>query len=344
LLIIPVILSGGSGTRLWPLSTPEKPKQFLSLVSDKSLLQETVLRCNVLRDVASPMIIGNVAHRELISSQLKAINIQSGTIILEPIGRNTAPAIAVAAIQALDDHPDPLLFVMPSDHVIQNQKIFNEAVEIAVLQAKRGKLVTFGIVPTHPETGYGYIRRGKKINEKAYEVNSFVEKPNLEKANEYLAEGNYYWNSGMFLFSAKRYLEEMEKFSSDILMQSKAALEKSSVDNEFIFLEKFYFEQCRSDSIDYAVMEKTNDAVVVPLDAGWSDVGSWNVVADLAPKDKEGNTIIGDVNAINVKNSYIRSTSQPLRLAGINNAVIVESNGKTLILDKTVCQDVKALQ
>ncbi|OGT22845.1 MAG: hypothetical protein A3C55_04895 [Gammaproteobacteria bacterium RIFCSPHIGHO2_02_FULL_42_13] len=283
-MLIPVILAGGIGERLRPLSTPKRPKQFLPLFSDKSLLQETMNRIAQYPAMSSPMVIGSLSHRALLDEQLMGAQ---ATIILEPVGRNTAPAIAIAALRAMENGQDPILFVLPSDHLIQNQDIFYKAIAIACAHAEKNKLVTFGIVPHAPETGYGYIQTGERC-EDAYVIKRFVEKPPQQLAEQYLAQGGYYWNSGMFLFRASIVLHAIEMHAPDIYKICREALKNSRREASHIYLDETLFAACKKESIDYAVMEKTTDAVIVPLDAGWSDVGSWHVLWSLMRKNHNG--------------------------------------------------------
>ena len=293
-MLLPVIMAGGSGSRLWPLSRTRYPKQFLSIISKATMLQETVKRLDGI-DHQDPLFICNEEHRFIVAEQLRLGGIDNSGIILEPVGRNTAPAIALAALKALADGDDPLLLVLAADHVIQHTDAFLASIQHAIVEAEKGSLVTFGIVPLKPETGYGYIRRGVQISEHAYKVNAFVEKPDLITAQEYIATNEFYWNSGMFLFKASRYLAELEKYSPEILRVCQSAFNSNRIDLDFIRLNETLFSSCPDDSIDYAVMEKTQDAVVVPMDANWSDVGSWSSLWEVNPKDVDGNAIRGDV-------------------------------------------------
>ncbi|HDS9332271.1 TPA: mannose-1-phosphate guanylyltransferase/mannose-6-phosphate isomerase [Klebsiella pneumoniae subsp. pneumoniae] len=344
-MILPVIMAGGTGSRLWPMSRELYPKQFLRLSGEKSMLQETVLRLKGL-NITSPMLICNEQHRFLAAEQLRQIDQLSNQIILEPIGRNTAPAIALAALHATQDDEDPLLLVLAADHVIENVDAFHYAINNAVPYAENGKLVTFGIVPTGPETGYGYIQRGRGYDSStnnAFEVHRFVEKPNYETAEQYLKSGEYYWNSGMFLFRAKRYLEELSRFRPDILDACKLAIETVKKDSfeDFIRVSRDVFFACPDDSIDYAVMEKTNDAVVIPLSAGWNDVGSWSALWEVNPQDQNGNAVTGDIFTHNTKNCYINSDETFVAAIGVSNLVIVNTKDAGLIIDKSQVQDVK---
>jgi len=339
--MIPVVLSGGSGTRLWPLSRELYPKQLLPLVGELTMLQETVARLEGL-PVAAPIIVCNEAHRFLVAEQLRVVNHAASAIVLEPRGRNTAPAIALAAQTAVAGDADALLLVLPADHVIRNVPAFHRAVQVAAQAAQSGRLVTFGVVPQAPETGYGYIRRGAAEGE-AWRIASFVEKPPLEKAREYLQSGEYYWNSGMFLFGARRYLEELQRHAPDIAAACKAALDGAKRDLDFLRIDAAKFEACRSESIDYAVMEKTDAAVVVPLDAGWSDVGSWSALHEACDADDQGNVVHGDVLAEDTHGSYLYSESRLVATVGLTDHVVVETKDAVLVAPKSRVQDVKAL-
>jgi mannose-1-phosphate guanylyltransferase/mannose-6-phosphate isomerase len=337
--IIPVILSGGSGTRLWPLSREAYPKQFLPLVGNDTMLQATWKRVASIADQA-PIIVANQEHRFMAAEQLRECQAEPDAVILEPIGRNTAPAIAVAALHALARHEDALLLVLPSDHVVRNEGAFHAAVKVAARAAAEGKLVTFGIVPDAPETGYGYIKAQGQGEVRP--VERFVEKPNLEAATQYVASGEYFWNSGMFLFKASRYLEELRAFQPAVISASEAALSRATRDQDFIRLDADAFAQSPSDSIDYAVMEKTADAAVVPLDAGWSDVGSWSALWAVSDKDATGNAHHGDVMAIDCHNTYAYG-SRLIALVGLENVVVVETDDALLVGHRDRVQDVKAI-
>ncbi|PIE42797.1 MAG: mannose-1-phosphate guanylyltransferase/mannose-6-phosphate isomerase [Gammaproteobacteria bacterium] len=342
-MIIPVVLSGGSGTRLWPLSRQAYPKQFINLVDENSLLGNTVARLDHIEDVANVMIVCNDDHRFMVAGVLQSLNRLSGSsILLEPVGRNTAPAIALAAIQASKVDKDAILLIMPADHVIKEPVVFATAVEKAARAARSGKLVTFGIVPDQPHTGYGYIKSGKQDGDWS-KVAEFVEKPDLKTAESYVNDGNYYWNSGMFVFRADRYLDELAKFCPEMITCAEAALERSQADLDFIRVDREAFEKSPADSIDYAVMEKTADAVVVPLDAGWSDVGSWSALWEIHNQDKQGNVCRGDVLVEDVTNSYIHSDSRLVAAIGIDNHVIVETGDVVLVADKGRVEEVKKL-
>ncbi len=341
-MLIPVVLSGGSGTRLWPLSRELYPKQLLPLVGERTMLQETVARLSGL-EVAAPIVVCNEAHRFLVAEQLRVVGHTARAIVLEPKGRNTAPAIALAAHAALaDGAADALLLVLPADHVIRNVAAFHSAVQVAAQTARSGRLVTFGVVPQAPETGYGYIRRGAAEGG-AYRIASFVEKPPLEKARGYLQSGEYYWNSGMFLFGARRYLEELQRHAPDIAAACKASFDAAKRDLDFLRVDAAQFEACRSESIDYAVMEKTDAALVVPLDAGWSDVGSWSALHEACDADDQGNVVHGDVLAEDTHGSYLYSESRLVATVGLTDHVVVETKDAVLVAPKSRVQDVKAL-
>ncbi|HAS8420427.1 TPA: mannose-1-phosphate guanylyltransferase/mannose-6-phosphate isomerase [Vibrio vulnificus] len=339
-MLLPVIMAGGSGSRLWPLSRSLYPKQFISLASDKTMLQDTVLRLDGLAHQA-PVLICNQEHRFIVAEQLRQQGLKHGGIILEPVGRNTAPAIALAALQATRNGQDPLLLVLAADHVMQNQMAFVQAVEVAMAPAEQGMLVTFGIVPTAAETGYGYIKQGEHVGESAYRVSQFVEKPNLATAKQYLSSGEYYWNSGMFLFKASRYLAELKNHRPDILQACELAMQGARADLDFIRLAEDKFAECPDDSIDYAVMEKTQDALVVPMDAGWSDVGSFSALWEVSEKDHQGNAVVGDVMMEQTCNSYIYAQNKLVSTVGVDNLVIIETKDAVLVANKDKVQDVK---
>ena len=337
--ILPVILSGGSGTRLWPLSREAYPKQFLPLVGDDTMLQATWRRVAPIA-ARSPIIVANHEHRFMVAEQLREIGIEPGAVILEPVGRNTAPAIAIAALQAISNGVDALLLVLPSDHVIREDGEFHAVVREAAIAAEEGKLVTFGIVPAGPETGYGYIKAGPGTGARA--VERFVEKPDIETARSYVASGEYLWNSGMFLFKATRYLDELRAFNPAILEACEQALAKASRDSDFIRLEAASFEACPSDSIDYAVMEKTADSVVIPLDAGWSDVGSWSALWEVSSQDANGNAHHGDVIEVDCKNTYAHGT-RLIAMVGLEDVVVVETDDAVLVGNRHRIQEVKEI-
>jgi mannose-1-phosphate guanylyltransferase/mannose-6-phosphate isomerase len=347
-MLIPVVLSGGAGSRLWPLSRELHPKQLLPLVTERSMLQETLLRVRGIADVGAPLIVCNEAHRFMVAEQARQISVALAATILEPIGRNTAPAVALAALLAVkhgagaSSHADPVLMILPADHVIKDVQAFHAAVAHAVAAAKRGKLVTFGVVPTGPETGYGYIRR-KEGKGPAYEVAQFVEKPDAARAAEFLASGQYYWNSGMFVFQAQRFIAELKRFAPDILAACEAALAEAKRDLDFTRIGLAEFTACRSDSIDYAVMEKTADAMVVPLDAGWSDVGSWSSLKDAIAADAAGNVTHGDVILEDSSGCYVYSESRLVAAVGLKDHIVVETKDAVLVVARNRVQDVKTV-
>ena len=338
-----VLLSGGSGTRLWPLSREAYPKQFLPLAGEDSMLQATWLRVAPIAPSAPPIVIANEEHRFLVAEQLRLVGVSNPAIVLEPVGRNTAPAIAAAALQAMAAGDDPLLLVLPSDHVVRDAEAFRAAVRAASPAAERGALVTFGIVPTAPETGFGYIQAeaGQAApGEGVRKVLRFVEKPDAGTARRYLEEGGYYWNSGMFLFRASRYLDELRKFRPDILEATTRAFEAAKRDGDFVRLDRDAFAACPSDSIDYAVMEKTGDACVLPVDIGWNDVGSWSALWDVSEQDDAGNAHHGDVIAVDSRDSYAYAR-RLVALVGVDNLVVVETDDAVLVARKDRVQQVK---
>ena len=353
-----VLLSGGSGTRLWPLSREAYPKQFLPLLGEHSLLQATWLRVRDLPGVGAPNVVDNLVvvaneeHRFMVAEQLRELGARADALILEPVGRNTAPAIAVAALRAMAEGEDPILLVLPSDHVIGDEAGFRAAVGAALPVAEsggqhgRGALVTFGIVPNAPETGYGYIlAKGSKATggEGARPIERFVEKPDLATATAYLASGDYFWNSGMFLFRASRYLEELETFAPQILAQCRAAIAGATVDNDFLRLDRAAFEACPSDSIDYAVMEQTAHAFVLPIDVGWNDVGTWSALWQIAEQDADGNAHRGDVLAIDTRNTLAWSQGRLIALIGLDDMVVVDTDDALLVAHRDRVQDVKRI-
>ena len=338
--IIPVILSGGAGTRLWPLSRSQYPKQFLSLAAQNTMIQETLLRLEGI-DVASPIVICNESHRFIVADQLAQINVKNPFIILEPLGRNTAPAIAAGALKAQALDKDAVMVVLPSDHVIQNKTALAHGVELACKAAAEGFLVTFGITPTAPETGYGYIKAQVKSGEAVFPLDRFVEKPNRETAQKYLDSGEYFWNSGMFVFKASTFLAELQHFEPEIFASVEAAYTKAAVDVDFIRLEKEAFATSPSRSIDYAVMEKTSKGKVIPLDAGWNDVGAWSALWEVNKKDENQNVIFGDVLTQNTQDSYIYSQGRLVAAVGLRDMVVVETKDAVLVAERSQVQGVK---
>jgi mannose-1-phosphate guanylyltransferase/mannose-6-phosphate isomerase len=350
-MLTPVILSGGAGTRLWPLSRELYPKQLLALTGERTMLQQTALRLSGLAATA-PVVVCNEAHRFLVAEQLRQLRIEPRAVVLEPFGRNTGPAIALAAHAALkmsaaEQGDDPELLVLPADHVIKDVSAFQKAVRIALPAVQQGKLVTFGIVPGAPETGYGYIQRGEAGSADGsggvYRISRFVEKPSLERAQQFLQSGDYLWNSGMFMFRAGRYLQELERFAPQMARVCRSAFETAKSDLDFMRIDAKTFELCPSDSIDYAVMEKTSDAIVVPLDAGWSDVGSWSALHDACEADAHGNVSRGDVIAEDSERCYLYSESRLVAAVGLNDHVVVETKDAVLVAPKNRVQDVKKL-
>ena len=348
-MLIPVILSGGSGTRLWPLSRELYPKQLLPLVGKGTMLQETLARLSGVENVAEPIVVCNESHRFLVAEQLLEAGTKPQSIILEPCGRNTAPAIAIAAMAAVTQGQpsqskgvDPVLLILPADHVIQNVKAFQAAVSIGVRAAEQGSLVTFGVVPDKPETGYGYIKRGSGAGP-AFPIAQFVEKPDLATAQRYVDSGEYFWNSGMFLFRASVVLEELRSHAPDIYQACAQAFTSAKRDLDFTRLPEKEFAACPSNSFDYAVMEKTKHAVVVPLDAEWSDVGSWSALHEAIPADQDGNVAIGDVLTSDTHGCYLQSTSRLVATVGLRDHVVVETKDAVLVAPKNRVQDVKDL-
>ena len=349
-MILPIIMAGGSGSRLWPLSRQQFPKQFLTLHGEKSMLQTTALRLSGLEHQA-PMIICNEEHRFTVAEQFRANSIANSGIILEPIGRNTAPAIALAAFKTVQEGNDPLLLVLAADHVITDEVAFCQSVTQACTYANSDKLVTFGIVPTAPETGYGYIKRGESVSHEmrsldqndieSFTVSEFVEKPDTKTAERYVDCGDYYWNSGIFLFKSSRYLEELKAHRPDIYHACEKAMAAIQFDADFVRVNKSAFEACPDESVDYAVMEKTTQAVVVPTDCGWSDVGSWSALWEIENKDESGNAFKGDVLAIDTTNSYINAEDKLVAVIGLDDVVVVETKDAILVSKKSEIQKVK---
>lgn len=340
-MIVPVIVAGGSGSRLWPLSRQLNPKQFLPLAdADQSMLQATILRLRGL-EASTPLLICNEQHRFLAAEQLRQLDMEHASILLEPVGRNTAPAIALAALQASSEGADPILLILAADHLIQDVPAFHASIKAALPLAEDGKLVTFGIVADRPETGYGYIEKGAAVGMGGFTVSRFVEKPDHATACDYLASGNFFWNSGMFMFRASRFLQELERFQPTILDVCRTALQGGAQDMHFTRVDSDVFATCPDDSIDYAVMEKTEDAVMVPLDAGWSDIGSWSALWDVSDKDAQGNVLKGDVLTQDSRNSYVHADSRLVTLVGVEDLVVVETKDAIMVAHKNRVQDVK---
>ena len=350
-MIIPIILSGGAGTRLWPLSWGDHPKQFLPLVTDKTMIQETLLRLKGL-ELGSPIISCGEGHRFMVAQQIGEISEVAPTIILEPMAKNTAPAIAAACCAAMKQDKNAVVVVLPSDHVIADVPAFQKAVLTAASNAEQGYLVTFGIVPTFPATGYGYVKAGEVVSihslrehsttDDTFVLEKFVEKPCLEKAQEYLASGEYAWNSGMFVFKAATFLEELKAYNPEMAELSIQAFEKATVDTDFIRLDKDSFGQIKGDSIDYAVMEKTSKGRIVKLNAGWDDVGSWSALYDISKKDENQNVLNGeDIITLDTTSSYIRGGKRTIATIGLDDVVIVDSDDSLLVAAKGKIQDVK---
>ncbi|MCA8027117.1 mannose-1-phosphate guanylyltransferase/mannose-6-phosphate isomerase [Burkholderia cepacia] len=344
--IHPVILCGGSGTRLWPMSRGGYPKQYLKLTGDQTLVQQTASRLQHIPGAAAPIVVTNNEQRFLVAEQLRQVNITPSSIVLEPVGRNTAPAIAIAALLALHESPDALLLVLPSDHVILNEPAFIAAANEAATIAADQHLVTFGITPTEANTGFGYIRRGPAIadGKQVYKVDAFVEKPDAPTAERFLNDGNYSWNSGMFMLKASTYMEELHRHAPEIARHAELAFESAKRDNDFLRLDAEAFAACPNVSIDYAVMEKTERAAVVAAaDLGWNDIGSWSALADIANADDQGNALIGDIFTDSVKNSYIRAEHRMVAALGLDNIVVVETADAVLVAHRDKAQDVKKI-
>lgn len=343
-MIIPVILSGGSGTRLWPMSRAFYPKQFLALTGERTLLQETVARLENVAGTGDVYCICNDEHRFIVAEQLRQVTDTIGDIILEPVGRNTAPAAAVAALRVQQEFPDANLLMLPADHVVKDCDAFVKAIALGRQAADDGGLVTFGVVPDRPETGYGYIKASSESSGgSVLPVKEFVEKPDQESAEKYVRSGEYFWNSGMFLFRASRYIEELERYNPEMLEACRDALQKAKADLDFLRLESEAFIACPADSIDYAVMEKTSDAMVVPLDAGWSDVGAWSALWGIKQRDVAGNVAEGDVLLHDVRNSYVHASSRLVAVIGLDDHVIVETADAVMVAPKERVQDIKVI-
>ena len=343
-MLHPVVLSGGSGSRLWPLSRQNQPKQFLRLIGDHSLYQETVIRASRLANAQPPVTVCSEDHRFMIGEQLQEVAIPSGGILLEPVARNTAPAIALAALHVASTDADGALLVMPADHLIENEDAFRTAVASAVGLAEQGWLVTFGITPDYAETGYGYILRGDSLSADGYRVERFVEKPDQATAERYVAEGTYAWNSGMFLFKASAYLDELARHAPAVLAAAREAYAASNNDLDFIRVGKEAFASSPNDSIDYAVMEKTERAAVVPVSCGWSDIGSWSSLWSVAKRDGDDNRHEGDVISVDTKGSLVRASERRMiATIGVEDLVIIDTPDATLVARKDRVQDVKTV-
>ena len=342
-MILPIIMAGGSGSRLWPMSREKFPKQFQALYGETTMLQATIKRLDGL-SCLPPLVVCNEDHRFIVAEQLRQIGHLDHNIILEPVGRNTAPAIALAAEYALTQYDNPNLLILSADHVILDEEVFRSKIIQAQPYVDNNKLVTFGVVPNVPETGYGYIKCGQTLEkEEVYDIEAFVEKPDLKTAQSYLEQGNYLWNSGMFAFKAQCYIQELECFYPEILSACKKAMQNTDLDLDFVRVSKADFDACPSESIDYAVMEKTDKAVVVSLDAGWSDVGAWSSLWEVSDKDENGNVQKGDVISIDSQNNFVLAENSLVATVGINDTIVVQTKDAVLVVDKNKAQDVKTI-
>ncbi|MFO7749986.1 MAG: mannose-1-phosphate guanylyltransferase/mannose-6-phosphate isomerase [Desulfobacteraceae bacterium] len=344
-MITPVILAGGSGTRLWPLSRELFPKQLISLVDENTMLENTILRVTGAENISEPVVVCNEEHRFMAAEQMRRVTEGSGSIMLEPAGRNTAPAIAAAALYLLDQGSDPVLLVLPADHVISNRETFDDAVKAGESHAEEGRLITFGIVPGGPETGYGYIKKGPSVDTalKSFEIDRFVEKPDAETAVEYFESGEYCWNSGIFMFKASLIVEQLEQHVPGIVKACRQAVTRGVADLDFFRLDMASFAASPSESIDYAVMEKTDRGIMIPFDAGWSDLGSWDALYQAGEKDENRNVVKGDVLVSDVKNSYINGQNRLVAAVGIEDCVVVDTDDAVLVAARDKVQDVKKI-
>ena len=342
-MLHPVILAGGVGARLWPLSRAAMPKQFIELDGSKSPFQETLLRLGCLPGLGTIRVMGNSEHRFLIAEQLRQQQVECSEILLEPVGRNTAPAVTMAALAAVAEDKDAQILVLAADHKITNVPAFEQAVAAAIELSSKNYMVMFGIVPGRPETGYGYLKKGSSLSAKGFRVEKFVEKPDVDTASAYIASGQYYWNSGMFLFPAVELLQEMEIYAPDLLHQCRLAFDRIAPDLDFLRIPDTEFAACRSESIDYALMEKTSRAAMVPLDAGWNDLGSWQSLWDISQKDDFGNVVAGQVEMIDTRQSYIHAASRTVAAIGLENVTIVETDDAVLVASSDELQRVKQL-
>jgi mannose-1-phosphate guanylyltransferase/mannose-6-phosphate isomerase len=342
--IVPVILSGGSGQRLWPLSREMYPKQLINILSDRSLLQETALRLNG-PGFAQPMIVCNDSHRFIVAEQLREVGIEPGAIVLEPCRRNTAPAAALAALILLADDADAVMLLAPSDHAIGNAQAFAAAIATGLKAASQGRLVTFGVVPDHPATGYGYIQKGGAVDgaRGCFSIDNFTEKPDADTAQHYIGQGNYFWNSGIFLFSAATFIQTLEGLRPDMVAACRKAVEDATSDLDFFRPGTDAFEACPAESLDVAVMEHTRDGAVVPVDMKWHDVGSWASLWNISDKDDDGNVLVGDVIAQDSKGSYLKSDGPLLTAVGVENMVIVATGDAVLVADRGASEEIRSL-
>jgi len=352
-VIIPVILAGGSGTRLWPLSRELQPKQMLTLTDHHTMLQNTLLRLAGMAETAHPIVICNEAYGAMVDSQLRDIDMPALAIFLEPVGRNTAPAVAVAALKAAANNPDALILVLPADHLIQNISAFHAALKLGIGFGQQGGLVTFGIVPDRPETGYGYIHKGNPVQvhqnpgpdngNAGFSIAEFVEKPDIQTARHYVSSGDYCWNSGMFMFPVAGVLTELRRFVPEIVGACERAMAEGRAESDFFYLDHAAFTACPSDSIDYAVMEKTRHGVMIPLNAGWDDVGSWEALWKVGEKDASGNVVSGDVICVDTENTFVRSESRLVTVLGVRDLAIVETPDAILVSALSNTQGVKQI-